>query len=149
LGYFDPDDFLVPAADLGYGTGIETSDPNPQTSGGPAEAAAPGAAGEPQAPGTSQAPGTPAERPAKRTRTSGTWTGVIAGAIILLLLLIFILENTQRVKISFLGIHGHLSLGVALLLAAVGGGLVVGIVGTARIVQLRTRARRMSRQLPA
>jgi putative membrane protein len=68
----------------------------------------------------------------------------VAGAVVLLLLLIFILENTQRVKVSFLGAGGHLSLGVALLLAAVGGALVVGTIGVARVVQLRTRSRRAS-----
>jgi putative membrane protein len=75
------------------------------------------------------------------------WTGVIAGAVILLLLLIFILENTQSVTISFLGADGDVPLGVALLLAAVGGALVVGLVGIARVVQLRRRAKRV--RLPA
>ena len=75
------------------------------------------------------------------------WTGVIAGAVILLLLLIFILENTQSVTISFLGADGDVPLGVALLLAAVGGALVVGLVGIARVVQLRKRAKRV--RLPA
>ena len=73
------------------------------------------------------------------------WTGVIAGAVILLLLLIFILENTQSVTISFLGADGDVPLGVALLLAAVGGALVVGLVGIARVVQLRKRAKRVRR----
>ncbi len=59
----------------------------------------------------------------------------------LLLLLTFILENSQRVDISFFGAHGHLPLGVALLLAAVLGVLLVVIPGTARIVQLRMVAR--------
>jgi uncharacterized integral membrane protein len=35
----------------------------------------------------------------------------------------------------------NLPLGVALLLAAIGGALLVGVVGTARIVQLRRRVR--------
>jgi len=65
----------------------------------------------------------------------------------LLLLLIFILENTQSVTISFLGADGDVPLGVALLLAAVGGALVVGLVGIARVVQLRKRAKRV--RLPA
>ena len=73
------------------------------------------------------------------------WTGVIAGAVLLLLLLIFILENTQTVTISFLGADGDVPLGVALLLAAVGGALVVGLVGIARVVQLRKRAKRVRR----
>src|SRR3954468_16223607 len=73
------------------------------------------------APAPSDAGARDLEPPAHRTRPSGAWTGVVAGAVLLLLLLIFILENTQRVKVSYLGVDGHLSLGVALLLAAVAG----------------------------
>jgi uncharacterized integral membrane protein len=94
---------------------------------------------------TTAAPATP-EKPTHRTRTSGAWTGVIAGAVVLLLLLIFILENTQKVKISYFGATGHLPLGVGLLLAAVAGALIVGLVGVARVLQLRTRAKRALRQ---
>lgn len=60
----------------------------------------------------------------------------------LILLLVFILENTESVKISYFGATGHISLGVALLLAAVGGALLVGLVGMARMLQLRRRIRR-------
>jgi Lipopolysaccharide assembly protein A domain len=52
------------------------------------------------------------------------------------------LENGQRVSISYFGAHGHLPLGVALLLAAVLGILLAVIAGTGRILQLRTIARR-------
>ena len=81
----------------------------------------------------------------KRTRTSGVWVAVAFFAVILLLLLIFILQNGQKVDISYLGAHGHLPLGVALLLAAVCGVLLVVLAGTARISQLRTTARRHRR----
>ncbi len=47
--------------------------------------------------------------------------------------------------IGYFGAHGHLPLGVALLLAAVLGILMVVIPGTARIVQLRLTARRHRR----
>lgn len=77
-----------------------------------------------------------------RTKTGIAFGSLIAGAIVLILLLVFILENTQTVKISFFGVSGHLPLGVALLLAAIGGGLLVGVVGTARIIQLRRHVRR-------
>jgi anti-anti-sigma factor len=66
-------------------------------------------------------------------------------AVLLLLLLIFILQNGQRVSMSYFGAHGHLPLGVALLLAAVPGVLVVVIPGTGRIIQLRITARRHRR----
>jgi uncharacterized integral membrane protein len=81
----------------------------------------------------------------RRTRMGGVWIGAALFALILLLLLIFILENGQRVSISYLGAHGHLPLGVALLLAAVLGVLLVVIPGSGRIIQLRIVARRHRR----
>ena len=80
-----------------------------------------------------------------RTRISGTWVATICCAIVLLLLLIFILQNGRTVEVSYFGAHGHLPLGVALLLAAVGGVLLVALAGSARIIQLRRTARRHRR----
>jgi lipopolysaccharide assembly protein A len=77
-----------------------------------------------------------------RTWTARAFTSLIAFSIVLILLLVFILENTERVKISYFGDGFHLPLGVALLLAAIGGALLTGIVGAARIVQLRRHVRR-------
>jgi uncharacterized integral membrane protein len=76
-----------------------------------------------------------------RTRTARVHNALLAGAVVLILLLVFIIENTRSVKISYFGAGFRLPLGVALLLAAIGGALLVGIVGTARIVQLRRRVR--------
>ena len=81
----------------------------------------------------------------KRTRISGLWVAVAFFAVILLLLLIFILQNGATVHLSYLGMHGHLPLGVALLLAAVSGVLLTMLAGAARISQLRTVARRHRR----
>ena len=78
----------------------------------------------------------------KRTRIGGVWIASALFALVLLLLLIFILQNGTKVQISYLGAHGHLPLGVALLLAAVLGVLLVVIPGTGRIIQLRMTARR-------
>ena len=95
-----------------------------------------------------EAPARPATSQAKppRTRISAAFQGTVLGAVVLVLLLIFILENTESVKINFLGAKGHISLGVALLLAAAGGALVVSIVGLARISQLRLHERRQRRR---
>ena len=105
-----------------------------------------GAGSPPEQLSTTSAPPAGAPQPAKakppRTRTSTAFSGLVAGAIVLILLLIFILENTQSVKISYLGASGHVVLGVALLLAAVGGALLVGILGAARIAQVRRHAKR-------
>jgi uncharacterized integral membrane protein len=77
-----------------------------------------------------------------RSRMGGAWVALVVAAIVFLLLLIFILQNGQRAQVSFLGAHGHLPMGVALLLAAVFGVLLVALPGTARIIQLRMVARR-------
>jgi uncharacterized integral membrane protein len=81
-------------------------------------------------------------RPVRRTRTGGVWVGLVSAAIVLILLLIFILQNSHEVTIRFLGFHGQLSLAVALLLSAVCGVLLVAIPGTGRIVQLRRAVRK-------
>ena len=94
------------------------------------------------APPTAVPPPLPPQHRIKRTRTSGIWVAVGFFAVILLLLLIFILQNGTQVSVSYLGMHGHLPLGVALLLAAVSGVLLVVLAGAARISQLRATARR-------
>jgi len=81
----------------------------------------------------------------KRTRMGGLWIAIGCFAVVLLLLLIFVLENGHRVDVAFFGAHGHLPLGVALLLAAVLGVLLVAIPAAARILQLRATARRHRR----
>jgi uncharacterized integral membrane protein len=59
-----------------------------------------------------------------------------------LYLVIFIIQNTHAVHITFLGAHASLSLAVALLIAAVVGAVVMAAAGTARITQLRRTLRR-------
>ena len=73
---------------------------------------------------------------------------MIAGCAVLIVLLIFIIENTRAVQISFLGAHTSVSLAVALLLAAAAGALLPSVVGTARITQLRRVIRRDRRRGP-
>lgn len=87
---------------------------------------------------------TRSEMPARvpRSRMGGAWVVLLVAAFVLLLLLIFILQNGQRAEVSFLGAHGHLPMGVALLLAATFGVLLVALPGTARIAQLRMLSRR-------
>jgi lipopolysaccharide assembly protein A len=104
-------------------------------------ATAPDAAAPPP---TTPSPATPPLK-IKRTRTSGLWVALGFFAVILLLLLIFILQNGEKVDISYMGAHGHLPLGVALLFSAVCGVLLVILAGAARISQLRTVARRHRR----
>ena len=85
------------------------------------------------------------QEPVKHSKTSGLWVGLILSALVLLFLLIFILQNGRPVNIQFLGLDGTLPTGVALLLAAIAGLLLVAIPGTIRILQLRRAAKRAGR----
>ena len=79
------------------------------------------------------------------TRTSMVWTMVGIGVILLVAILVFILQNSQRVRVRFLMVDGTLPLGVALLFAALLGALLVLVAGAARVLQLRVVARRHRR----
>jgi lipopolysaccharide assembly protein A len=89
---------------------------------------------------------TPAARSLRRgplrSRIGAAHTALIAGAVVLIVVLVFIIENAHTVTISFVGAHLRVSLAVALLLAAVGGALIMAAAGTARITQLRLTMRR-------
>jgi lipopolysaccharide assembly protein A len=87
-------------------------------------------------------PAAPPARGIKRTRAGELWVTAGFFAVILLLLLIFILENTQRVSIRYFGVHLQPPLGAAVMMAAVLGVLLVAIPGTWRIIQLRRAARK-------
>lgn len=76
------------------------------------------------------------------TRAAALWTAVIGGFLILIVLLIFIAQNTDSAEFAFLGWAWHLPLGVAILLAAVCGGLIAALAGMARMVQLRRAAKK-------
>jgi putative membrane protein len=103
---------------------------------------------------TPERPAAPADRPAphaagldskgrvKATRASGLWIGLISAAVLAVLFLIFIAQNSEKVTIHFLGFDGELSLAISLLLSAVIGALVVAVPGIVRITQLRHALRK-------
>jgi uncharacterized integral membrane protein len=80
--------------------------------------------------------------PLRGSRTSGFWSAVLVLVVLLLLLAVFILQNTQDVQVSFLGWSGSAPLAASLLIAAVTGALVVAAAGALRILQLRRRVKR-------
>ncbi len=82
------------------------------------------------------------ESAVKFTRAAALWSALITGFVILIVLLVFIMQNTDTTTIHFFVWEWNLPLGVAILLAAVCGGLLTVAVGTARIVQLRRAAKK-------
>lgn len=103
----------------------------PPSSGLPPAGQAP--SGQLAAPGNGKLP---------HTRTGAAWAGIWAAAIFLVLLIIFILQNTGNVEVNFLWMDGSLPLALALLIAGVGVGLATMVVGAARVTQLRREIRR-------
>ncbi len=81
------------------------------------------------------------ESAVKFTRAAALWAALITGFVILIVLLVFIMQNTESTTIHFFVWEWNLPVGVAILLAAVCGGLLTVAVGTARIVQLRRAAK--------
>lgn len=83
-----------------------------------------------------------ADDPLRRSKTSALWVSVFGLGLVLTLLVILILQNTQPVKFSFLWWEGTPPLSAALLIAAAGGILLTAIAGSLRILQLRRRIKR-------
>lgn len=110
---------------------------------------APGAPTTPEPTPTPPAASHPEVRRMRRTRISGVWVGITLSALVLLVLLVFIIENGATVDIAFFGAHGRLPLGVALLLAAICGVLLVAVPGYGRIIQLRRAVKRVAGSVPA
>ena len=66
---------------------------------------------------------------------------IAGGMILLVVLLVFILQNIKEVKVSFFTVHWRTPLAVALLFATVLGGLIVFAAGSVHIIQLRRLVR--------
>ncbi|HEV7148111.1 MAG TPA: lipopolysaccharide assembly protein LapA domain-containing protein [Pedococcus sp.] len=79
------------------------------------------------------------------TRAGAAWVATAAALLLLVLLIVFMLQNSTRVAVHFLSLSSSIPLGMALLIAAVGGGVVVAVAGVARVTQLRLNARRARR----
>lgn len=81
----------------------------------------------------------------KVTVAGRVWVAIGIAVVVLVLLIIFIAENSRKVTISFLGAHGTLSLGLTMLIAALAGVVITLLVGSTRILQLRREVRRHRR----
>lgn len=76
------------------------------------------------------------------TKLVRLWSTTILGIIVLTLLIVFIAQNQDVATIRFFAMQGQLNLGLALFISALGGGLIVTIMGAVRVLQIRATARR-------
>ncbi|WP_330182838.1 lipopolysaccharide assembly protein LapA domain-containing protein [Nocardia sp. NBC_01503] len=103
----------------------------------------------PEPPPTSQPPSAPRESRIRRTRAGSIWVSLTVGGLFLVALLIFVVQNTSSVRLGFLGWHFMLPVGVAILVAAVAGLLVMAVAGSIRIIQLRQAFSKLNRKAAA
>lgn len=82
--------------------------------------------------------------PLRRSRVSHIWVSVVVFAVMLVLLIVFFAQNTDRVAVRFFGWTWHAPLAVVLLSGVVAGMILTVVAGTLRILQLRRRVRRSS-----
>ncbi len=80
--------------------------------------------------------------PLRGSRTSGIWIAVAVLGVLLVLLIVFIAQNTRETTVAFLAWEGEVPVAVALLAATAAGLLLAVLAGTLRILQLRRRVRR-------
>jgi uncharacterized integral membrane protein len=82
---------------------------------------------------------------AQRTRTGIVWWALGFSMVLLVITMVFVLQNLGTVSISFFTVRWAIPLGLDLLLAALLGGLITFGLGVARILQLRRLAHRTAR----
>jgi uncharacterized integral membrane protein len=79
--------------------------------------------------------------PLRGSRTSRVWTSVAGLCLLLVLLIVFIAQNTQEAEVEFLGWSGTAPQSVLLLVAATTGLVLAVVAASLRIFQLRRRVR--------
>ena len=92
--------------------------------------------------------GHPGSKDKAITRTGMLWVAVATSLAVMVVLIVFILQNQDYVQVKFFGLIGSVPIGIALVIATVGGGILVAISGAARIIQLRSTARRQRKKSP-
>ena len=80
-----------------------------------------------------------------RTVAGSTWVMACIAVLILIVLIIFVAQNTESVRVTLFGFHGRFPLAVALLAAVAAGCVLTLGLGTTRILQLRRIVRRRRR----
>ncbi|MCY7397129.1 MAG: lipopolysaccharide assembly protein LapA domain-containing protein [Nocardioides sp.] len=83
-----------------------------------------------------------AHDPLRASRTSGFYTAVIGLGVVLVLLIIFIVQNTEPSSIEFLVWEGTAPQAVLLLIATAAGIFLTATASSLRLLQVRRRVKR-------
>ncbi|MBI9000742.1 lipopolysaccharide assembly protein LapA domain-containing protein [Corynebacterium sp. CCM 9185] len=79
----------------------------------------------------------------RRTLAGSTWVSMIVGALLLILFLIFIMQNQQAVDLTLFAWEFTVPAGIGVLLAAIGGALIMALVGGVRMLELRRELKKL------
>lgn len=85
-----------------------------------------------------------ANQPSHKVKSSlaaGTWVALIVGLVLLILLLVFIIQNQQQAEVNLFAWTWQVPAGVAYLLSAIIGALIMALVGVWRMFELRRQIR--------
>jgi uncharacterized integral membrane protein len=109
------------------------------------------AADEPEEPGEAGPPldGPEDKNPelaVPKSRAGGAWKSLVPALVFAAVMVIFIVQNLQKAKVSFLMFSARFPLALALLVAAALGALVVFCLGSVRMGQFRKAFRRHQAQ---
>ncbi|MCS4489098.1 lipopolysaccharide assembly protein LapA domain-containing protein [Corynebacterium sp. ES2794-CONJ1] len=83
----------------------------------------------------------------KSSIAGGTWVALILGALLLIVLLVFILQNQQQIELVLFAWNFTFPAGVGFLLAAIAGALIMALVGGVRILQLRSQVKKAAHHI--
>jgi len=86
------------------------------------------------------------DKPVKRGVSGTVWAALILGVIVLILLLVFIIQNNVATRFEYMAWTFSLPLGVAMLLSAIAGALIMALVGSVRMFSLGHRVRKLERE---
>lgn len=87
-----------------------------------------------------------ADDPLRGSRTGGVYAALVAFGLVLIVLVVFVAQNTDPTVVRFLGWEGSFPVAVVVLIAVAGGILMTAAAGTLRILQLRRRTRKGLKQ---
>lgn len=97
--------------------------------------------------GEQTAPVDPAlDKPVKRGISGTVWAALILGVVVLILLLVFIIQNNVSTRFEYMAWEFSLPLGVAMLFSAIAGALIMALVGSVRIFTLGHRLRKLEKE---
>ena len=82
-----------------------------------------------------------------RTLAGGTWVALVVGALLLVALLVFILQNQAPVEMNILTWTFEIPAGVAYLLSAITGALIMAMVGGVRMFEYRRKIKKIQKAL--